>query len=188
MRRLFALLFALVLTAPVAAQPAPPAPAVEYDKPGPEHALLASIAGRWTSVYHVTSRPGAKPVDVPGTAEFRTTLSGLWIDGDTRLQMGESRIDGRVVYGFDRFKGQYVFLFLQERDTQPLFGYGTADSTGRRITFTVPMDLPVVNLRAVPVRTVLDLSVPDRLTFEMNTPIGGGKEYQPLRIDYVRAK
>lgn len=192
MRREVALPFALACllasAAAFAAEPPAASPPANYDQPGPQHALLATVAGRWTSVYHVTARPGAKPVDLPGTAEYRSTLGGLWIEGDTQLRMGESAIAGRVVYGYDRFKQQYVFLFLQERDTQPLFGYGVPDSTGKRITFTVPMDIPPVDLRAVPVRTVLDLSVPDRITFEMNTPLGGGKEYQPLRIDYVRVK
>jgi len=160
----------------------------DYNSPGPEHARLAAIAGRWTSTYRVTPMPGGKPMDIPGTAEFRSTLGGLWIEGDTELNMGATKIMGRVMYGYDRFKQRYVFLFVQQADTQPLFGYGVPDASGARITFTVPMDIPPINQKAVPVRTVLDLSSADAITFEMNTPIGAGKEFQPLRIDYVRVK
>lgn len=169
---------------PAAATAAPEDP----NRPGPEHARLAALAGKWTSTYHVTPMPGGKVMDIPGSAEFRVTLGGLWIEGDTQLDAGGMKIAGRLTYGYDRFKKQYVFWFLQQTDTQPLFGYGVPDSTGNVITFTVPMDIPPVNLKAVPVRTVLDLSARDAMRFEMNTPIGGGKEFQPLRIDYVRAK
>lgn len=194
MRRVVLLLSCLLVSASslLAAEPKPApaaaAPPIDFNSPGPEHARLAALAGKWTSTYHVTPMPGGKVMDIPGSAEFRVTLGGLWIEGDTQLDAGGMKIAGRLIYGFDRFKKQYVFLFLQQTDTQPLFGYGVPDSTGRVITFTVPMDIPPVNLKAVPVRTVLDLSAAEAMRFEMNTPIGGGKEFQPLRIDYVRAK
>lgn len=165
------------------------APAVDYTLPGPEHAkLAAALTGRWTSTYHVTPAPGAKPMDIPGTAEFRPILGGAWIEGQTDLVMGETRIAGRALYGFDRFKQKYVFLFVQAHDTQPLFGYGTADAAGTRITFTVPMDIPMLNLQGVPMRTVLDVSKAGAIVFEMNQALPDGKEFQPLRIDYGRAK
>ena len=160
----------------------------DYTSPGPEHHLLGTLAGSWTSVYRVTPKPGAAVIDMPGTAEFHPILGGLWVEGVTQLPLGKTRIEGRVLYGFDRFKQRFAFLFIQQADTQPLFGYGEADSTGRRITFTVPMDVPVAGRAAVPMRTVLDLSTPDHIEFEMNAPMPDGTEYQPLRIDYTRVK
>lgn len=186
---LLTLVTTTALAAPVAAPSAPPAAAPPaYDQPGPEHARLAALAGKWTTEYRVTPGPGARAMVIPGTAEFRATLGGLWIDADTDLTMGSQHIRGRVTYGYDRFKQRYVFLFLQERDTQPLFGYGVPDAAGTRITFTVPMDIPPVGQQAVPMRTVLDLSRPDTLSFEMNAPLPDGKEFQPVRIDYARAR
>ncbi len=165
------------------------APEVDYTLPGPEHAkLAAALVGRWTSTYRVTMAPGGKPMDIPGTAEFRPILGGTWVEGETDLVMGDTRITGRVLYGFDRFKQKYVFLFIQERDTQPLFGYGTADAAGTRVTFAVPMDLPMLNLQGESMRTVLDFSRAGALTFEMNQALPEGREFQPLRIDYVKAK
>ncbi len=165
------------------------APAVDYSLPGPEHAkLAAALTGRWTTTYRVTPAPGAKPIDIPGTAEFRSILGGEWIEGDTKLVMGDASIAGRVLYGFDRFKQKYVFLFIQAHDTQPLFGYGSADAAGTRVTFAVPMDIPVLNLQGVPMRTVLDFTKPGALSFEMNQALPEGKEFQPVRIDYVKAK
>ncbi len=165
------------------------APATDHTLPGPEHAkLAAALAGRWTSTYHVTPAPGAQPMDLPGTAVFRPILGGAWIECETDLIMGDARIAGRALYGYDRFKQKYVFLFVQAHDTQPLFGYGSADAAGTRVTFTVPMDVPMVNLQGVPMRTVLDFSKPGALSIEMNQPLQDGQEFQPLRIDYVKAK
>jgi hypothetical protein len=167
---------------------APPSGAADSTRPGPEHAKLATLEGHWTTVYHVMPAPGMKPMDLPGSADFRVILGGEWIEGDTELRMGEKKVMGRAMYGFDRFKQRYVFLFVQESDTQPLFGYGVPDETGARITFTVPMDVPMAGRSAVPMRTVLDLSGPGRVHFEMNAPMPDGSEYQPLAIDYVREK
>ncbi len=201
MRRTFALL-TLLVTLPAAAMAAPAKPVtpphtpetaavnapVDYSKPGPEHARLATLAGHWTSVYHVAHAPGAKPVDIPGTAEFRAILNGMWISGETELVMGETRIKGLAIYGFDRVKAKYTMLFVQEADSQPLFGYGVPDSSGRVITFDVPMDIPMAGLSAVPMRVVLELPAGDTCGFEMNTKAPDGSNYRPLRIDYTRAK
>jgi hypothetical protein len=175
-------------SAPVPAEDHATNAAPDYSAPGPEHARLAGLAGKWTSTYRVTPAPGAKPMDVPGTASFRATLNGLWIDGDTELRLGEQRILGRVTYGFDRFKQRYVLMFVQDSDSQPLFGFGVPDSAGTRITFTLPMDIPLVGRQGVPMRTVLDFSSPGRMVFEMNAPMPDGTEYQPVRIEYTRVR
>lgn len=184
------------LTGAAAAAPVKPAtpetpavsPADAFPKPGPEHARLATLAGHWTSVYHVAHSPGATPMDLPGTAEFRAILNGMWIAGDTDLRLGDVSIKGLAIYGFDQFKQKYTMLFIQQADSQPLFGYGVADSTGRTITFSVPMDVPAAGLTAVPMRIVLELPQGDACAFEMNTKGPDGAEYRPLRIDYTRAK
>jgi hypothetical protein len=186
-----ALLLLLALAGPAAAEapaPSPPTAATNPNAAGPEHALLATLAGEWTTVYRITPMPRAKSMDLPGSATFRTTLAGLWIDGGTELRMGEAKVAGRSMYGYDRFAKRYVFLFVQERDTQPLFGYGVPDSTGRRITFDVPMHSPEQGKVDVPTRTVLDLTTPDRTVVEMHRPLPDGGEDCPLRIEYTRAR
>lgn len=176
---------------PAKAKPAaaaPSRPAADPNAPGAEHAKLAALVGHWTTVYRVIPMPGAEEIAIPGTAEYRSTLGGLWIVADTDLRMGEASIRGLAIYGYDKVKKKYSFQFMQQADTQLLFGLGTPDSSGDVITYDVPMDIPMAGLMAVPTRTVLTFESADRHVVEMFQRGPDGAEFRPVRIEYTRAK
>lgn len=176
--------------APKAKAPAsaPSRPAADPNAPGAEHAKLATLVGRWTTVYRMIPMPGSEEIAIPGSAEYRSTLGGLWIAADTDLRMGEATIRGLAIYGYDKVKRKYSFQFMQQADTQLLFGLGTPDSTGDAIAFDVPMDIPMAGLTAVPTRTVLTFESEDRHAVEMFQRGPDGAEFRPMRIEYTRVK
>lgn len=153
----------------------------------PQHDRLASLAGEWTTVYRVVSAPGKPPLEMPGRASYRVTLGGYWVIGETELMVGPRSVKGLLIYGFDTYKQRCSFQFIQESDTQVLFGLGVPNALGDDITFDVPMELapgqPPVNHR-----TTLRFESSDRHVFAMARALPEGGELTVLTIEYTRAK
>lgn len=138
-------------------------------------------------MYRVVSAPGKQPVEMPGRASYRVTLGGYWVLADTELKVGPRMVKGLIIYGYDTYKQRCSFQFIQESDTQVLFGLGVPSTVGDDITFDVPMELapgqPAVNHR-----TTLRLESPDRHVFAMTRALPGGGELTVLTIEYTRVK
>jgi len=153
----------------------------------PQHDRLATLVGDWSTVYRVVSAPGKQPVEMPGSATYRVTLGGYWVIADTELLVGPRSVKGLLVYGYDTYKQRCSFQFIQESDTQVLFGLGVPSVAGDDITFDVPMELapgqPAVNHR-----TTLRFESQDRHVFAMSRALPEGGELTVLTIEYTRAK
>lgn len=90
--------------------------------PGPEHAWMDPLAGRWDVAMRVWPGPGAEPFEIPGMrAEREFVLGGRYlreilIGGDgapvREATMGYNRLDGRFeLVTVDSFEpGQMVYL------------------------------------------------------------------------------
>ena len=133
------------------------------------------------------SAPGKQPVEMPGRATYRVTLGGYWIIADTELLVGPRTVKGLIIYGYDTYKQRCSFQFIQESDTQVLFGLGVPNVAGDDITFDVPMELapgqPTVNHR-----TTLRFESADRHVFAMTRPVPEGGDLTVLTIEYTRVR
>jgi hypothetical protein len=92
-----------------------------------------------------------------------------------------------MIYGFDTYKQRCSFQFIQESDTQVLFGLGVPSTAGDDITFDVPMEL-TAGQPAVNHRTTLRFESADRHVFGMTRALADGGELNVLTIEYTRAK
>jgi len=124
---------------------------------------------------------------MPGRASYRVTLGGYWIIGETELMVGPRSVKGLLIYGFDTYKQRCSFQFIQESDTQVLYGLGVPNALGDDITFDVPMEL-VPGQPAVNHRTTLRFESADRHVFAMARVLPEGGELTVLTIEYTRAK
>jgi hypothetical protein len=110
--------------------------------PGPEHAWMDPLAGRWNVAMRVWPGPGAEPFDIPGmTAERELVLGGRYlrevlIGGDgtpmREATMGYNRLDGRFeLVTVDSFEpGQMIYLGRGDETAGAVSLYGESTEAG----------------------------------------------------------
>lgn len=110
--------------------------------PGPEHAWMDPLTGRWDVAMRVWPGPGAEPFDIPGmTAERELVLGGRYlreilIGGDgtpmREATMGYNRLDGRFeLVTVDSFEpGQMIYLGRGDDTATSVSMYGESTEAG----------------------------------------------------------
>ncbi|MHC4427439.1 MAG: DUF1579 family protein, partial [Planctomycetota bacterium] len=110
---------------------------MELAKPGKEHALLMESVGVWQ---YETTQFGeeGKTHTSPGRAEVESILNGRFVfehvSGEPMMEGGQP-FEGFGIYGFDNAKQKHVFAWVDNHGTMIMTGEGTADPTGKEITY-----------------------------------------------------
>ena len=155
--------------------------------PGPQHAMLAKLAGDWTCKVKVQMDPSQPWQESQSTAKITTLMDGRYIQEVDTGEMGGMPFSGLGTTGFDNVSGKYVWTWLDNMGTGIMTGVGTADASGKVITMIGTMNDPVTG-KPTKERSVTTIIDDDHHTFEMfGTPPGVKKEMKVMSIDYVRA-
>jgi hypothetical protein len=193
MKKLFALaaLGMLITASAFAADPVPDQKAM-MDKmakaatPGAPHAMLAKMAGEWTATVKFQMDPSQPWQESTGASVVTVLMDGRYIqESNTSVMMGMP-FSGMGVTGYDNVLGKYVSTWIDNMGTGIMTSTGTADASGKVITWSGVMSDPVTGKTAKErmVTTVMD---DNHHTFEMySTPPGAKKEMKTMTIDYVR--
>jgi hypothetical protein len=128
MMRLSTLLLVALAVTGVEDPPQPPQPTraqidamLAKTRPGPEHAELAPLVGRWSQ--EISWRMGPKPIKATGTATNRLILGGRFLaseriaDNPAGAAIGVPSVEALSLYGFDRRLGRYTILELDSMGT-----------------------------------------------------------------------
>jgi len=98
-RRLFLTLSVLTLTAPALAQTMP--------APGPEHGMMAKLAGTWEGTMTVNI-PGMEPMTTPSSNVAELAHGGFWLVGEFQGSLMGVEFTGHSVMGYDPGKGKWL--------------------------------------------------------------------------------
>ena len=156
--------------------------------PGPQHKQLMTLAGKWT----FTSRmymggPGAPPTESPGTADMEALAGGRYLMQKAKGEFSGMPFDGVGITGYDNGMQKYVSTWMDNMGTMIMTGTGTADSTGKVITFVFVYDDPMTGEKGKRPRQVLRIVSSDELVYEMYDS-QGGKEFKVGEMAYRRVK
>jgi hypothetical protein len=113
----------------------------DYDgRPGPEHSWLAVYEGNWNISGTFTGDGEARPVT--GQVQATMILGGRFLkfEGDYEVK-GDTPMHTLEILGFDRSTGKFVWLDLDDDDTNILNGEGSYDSATRLLTVRGTEDL-----------------------------------------------
>ena len=155
--------------------------------PGPNHQMLASMAGEWEFKARMWMNPSAPPSESTGTATYNTLYDGRYLEGIYRGNMMGMPFEGRGLTGFDNVSQQFQATWADNMGTMIMFMEGTHDASAKTITFTGEMDDIMKPGTKVKVRQVLRLTAPDTHTMEWFES-RGGKETKMMEITYTRKK
>jgi len=154
--------------------------------PGPQHAMLAKLAGDWTCTVKYQMDPKQPWQESQSTATVTTLMDGRYIQEVDSGQMNGMPFNGIGLYGFDNVSGKYVSTWIDNMGTGIMSSVGTADASGKVINWNATMNDPVTGKPAKS-RMVTTMTDDDHHTFEMfGVPPGAKKETKMMTIDYVR--
>jgi hypothetical protein len=154
--------------------------------PGPQHAMLAKLAGEWNCTVKFQTDPSQPVQESQSTAVITSLMDGRYIqEVDAGNVMGMP-FNGMGIYGYDNVSGKFVSSWIDNMGTGMMSSLGTADAAGKTIRWEGTMNDPVTG-KASKERMVMTFADDDHHTFEMyGTPPGAKKEMKTMTIDYVR--
>jgi hypothetical protein len=156
--------------------------------PGPQHAMLAKLAGDWTCKVKYQMDPSQPWQESQSTAKITALMDGRYIQEVDTGEMGGMPFTGMGLTGFDNVSGKYVSTWVDNMGTGIMTGVGTADASNKVITMISTMNDPATG-KPTKERSVMTILDDDHHTFEMfGTPPGAKKEMKVMSIDYVRAQ
>jgi hypothetical protein len=156
--------------------------------PGPQHALLAKTAGKWTIESHMAGMdPAAPPTTSVGTSDRQMLLGGRFLMEKVKSEVNGMPFEGIGILGYDNAQQKYISYWIDNMGTMMMTGTGTADATGKVITFISTYDDPMTGEKNATVREVLTIMNDDELRFEI-FGMKEGQEVGMADMAYKRAK
>ncbi len=154
--------------------------------PGPEHVHLKALEGKFDVRARATMDPSQPPKEAEGKCEQKM-FYGLFLKEEFE---GKCPITGEDLHGigftgYDKAKGKYVSTWLDSLSSGIMFNEGTADASGKVITFHGACTDPLTG-KENRVRSVLTIVDDKKHVFEMYRAGPDGKEFRSLEITYIR--
>jgi hypothetical protein len=185
----------LAATAAFAADP-PKAPAADQqtmmDKmmkaatPGPQHEMLKKMAGEWNTTVKFLADPTQPMQESQGSSTITSLMDGRYCQEVATGQMMGQPFSGMGITGYDNVMGKYVWSWIDNMGTGIMSGTGTANASGKVITWSGTMMDPVTG-KPNKERMVTTIADDNHYTFEMyGIPPGAKKEMKMLTIEYSR--
>ena len=158
---------------------------IKYATPGPSHKLLEPFVGSWNVKTTWWEAPGAPPTVTTGTSENVWVLGGRFVHQTVTAEMTGQPFSGIGYTGYDNFKQKFVGTWMDSMGTMVMISSGSADASGKVLTFTAEMD-DVVSGKSMTMREVIRVVDKNKHTFEMYGPDKSGKEFKTMEIVYTR--
>jgi hypothetical protein len=158
---------------------------LKYGRPGPEHKVLKQLVGKFDAemTTFVDGQPAAKSAASSTNAMIH---KGRYLHGDFTGSVMDRPFSGSSLWAFDRAKGKYLSLWIDDMSTAVMIAEGDADPAGKVITFSGTERDPVTG-HDKKIKSVLTIIDDDRHTWEAFETIDG-RERKMVSIAYTRAK
>jgi hypothetical protein len=157
----------------------------KYSEPGAPHQVLKSLEGTWDTAAKVWLAPGGTPDTANGRAEFWSNHGDRFLIEEYSGAMLGRPVTIHLVFGYDNAKKKYVASMISSVSTEIKLREGTADATGKVITFT-GQTFDAVAGRYHAERAVYKIESDKRLTVEVFETPTGGKEFKKMEVVYTR--
>lgn len=153
--------------------------------PGPQHKQLAALAGAWDVTSKFWMDPNAPASESKGISKVKTVLGGRWVVEEFDGEMPQGPFSGMSITGFDNVKKKYVNFWMDTMGTGAMTSEGSADPSGKIITYTCSFDDPMIG-KTKTFRSISRIISESKHTFEMFDKSPDGKEFKCLDIVYTR--
>jgi hypothetical protein len=161
----------------------------DMSKPGPEHKLLASLAGTYEAKVKAYFDPTKGPDESTGTMQRKMIMQGRFLqelyDGKA---MGQP-FYGMGIMGYDKLKKKYTSAWIDTMSTSIMTSLGTYDADKKTFT-SVGEDVDPYTGKKMKLRDVFKIVSDKEQLLEMyrGPAEGEGAEFKVLEIHYTRKK
>lgn len=165
-------------------------PLAGLTKPGPEHKLLATMAGTWSANVRSWFGPG-EPKESKGTMVRKMIMGGRYLHEKFEGDFAGMKFQGLGISGYDANKKKFVSAWIDNFGTGISTMQGSYDAEAKSFTFLGEEDNPAMGGK-MKMRDVLKIISDDEQRFDMfRTPLKDGKdakEFKVLEITYARKR
>jgi hypothetical protein len=153
--------------------------------PGPQHKLLAAMAGEYEIKVKSWHAAGSPPQEDRGTARRTMILEGRVLSEEISSTMMGQPYAGRGLTGYNNVTGKYWSTWNDNMSTGIVVTEGTCDNQMQNCAFTGSWVDPV---KKTPIRSRMTTrwTSPTTETFEMYAPGKDGKEMKMMEITYTK--
>jgi hypothetical protein len=157
-------------------------------QPGPEHATLKPLVGKWTYTCKFWMDPSQPPMESQGTIERTWVLGGRFLEEKVTGTTFEGKpgFEGFGLIGYDNGRQKYTSSWVCNACTGTCNGLGAANSSGTRFTFETESYCPL-RKEVVKGREELRI-VNDNRTIAESYQIIDGKEVKMMELVSLRKK
>ena len=108
--------------------------------PGEAHKKLEPVVGSFTVQTKMWMDPSKPPEETAGTSENKWVLGGRFVEQQVEGTAMGQPFSGIGYTGYDNYKKKYVGTWTDSMGTMIMTSTGTADASGKKITFWSTMD------------------------------------------------
>ncbi|OQW55031.1 MAG: hypothetical protein A4S09_17010 [Proteobacteria bacterium SG_bin7] len=190
---LLSLLFSLASVAYSSEKSAPDQKMAEMMKawqdsatPGPEHAMLKSLVGKWKVTTKSWQSEGAVPEETVGSSTFKSILGGRFVQQDFKGKMMGQSYEGTGMMGYNNVTKKFESTWHDSMSTASMRLEGTFDPTTKVIAETGEYHCPI-RKSSQKMRSEFKIIDNNNATFTMYMPdMATGKEFKGMEQVYKR--
>ncbi len=157
---------------------------MDYMTPGEVHKAMASYVGDWKTDTKMWLTPGSDPITSSGESKSEMLLGGRYMKITNTGDFMGMPFEGISIEGFDNVMKQFTFVWIDNFGTGTMILKGTYDDATKSINYKGTMVDPVKK-KEMPIRQVVTLLGPDKLSLEMFSE-ADGKEFKNTEVIYTR--
>ncbi len=181
---LLAVTIALSSTAIRAADPPMPP---ETPKPEKEHEWLKQFKGEWTSTVEIFAMPGQPAFPATGSETVKS-LGDFWIISESKMVMGEMKMDSMFTVGYDTEKKKFVGTWHDSLSTYMWKYEGTLNKEGTALTLDTEGPCPCMGGKHTKFKEVTEFKNKDHKVFTSSYLDEKGKWVLMVKMDSKRKK
>ena len=155
--------------------------------PGEAHKKLEPVVGSFTVATKMWMDPSKPAEATSGTSENKWALGGRFVEQRVEGTAMGQPFSGVGYTGYDNYKKKYVGSWMDSMGTMIMNSTGTADASGKKLTFWSTID-DVMTKKTVKVKSMVTIVDNDHHTYEMWSPAPDGKMFKSLEVQYTRKK
>ncbi len=163
---------------------------MEYMTPGPQHAEMATYAGKWDMTSKMWMDPNAPPQEMNGACTWEMVMGGRYmvekVDSPPMMP-GAERFAGMNIVGYDNFTKRYFYAWIDNMGTGIMVGYGESADGGKTVEYLAEAPDPMTG-QMTKSKSIIRHVSHDKVEFEMYAPSPDGGWWKNFEGIYTRAK
>ena len=156
--------------------------------PGPQHAEIAKLDGKFNAQSSMWWDPKAPPQTSAGTLVNKMIYGGRYQQMTYNGEWNGEKFEGQGLVGYDNTRKKYFTTWSDSNATAFYLAWGDYDAATKTYTYHSEYPDPTAGGAIVKVRQTVKVDSPDKFTFSWFETKPNVPEMKTMEIVYTRAK